>query len=90
MEENDLRLNNRRPFVTDDEIKERRKKYDQEHVVEIKEKNKTYYKKNKDVINERNKKYKQEHKDKTNELQRLNYRFNKLTYQAFVWVSSLS
>ena len=116
MEEDNYRLNAIRPFVTDDENKERNKKYDQKHKVEIRERNKNYREKNpvriknynkenrdkikerqknyrqvnKVEIKEKNKKYNQEHRVENSEQQRLRYQLNKLTYQAFVWVSSLS
>ena len=97
MEEDNYRLNAIRPFVTDDENKDYREKnpvriknYNKENRDKIKERQKNYRQVNKVEIKEKNKKYNQEHRVENSEQQRLRYQLNKLTYQAFVWVSSLS
>tara|TARA_R110001606_G_scaffold65658_1_gene151676 strand:+ start:241 stop:870 length:630 start_codon:yes stop_codon:yes gene_type:complete len=59
-------LNSTRPYITEEEIREYKKNYREEHKEEIKIKNQIYREEHKEEFNERSKKYYEDHKEEIN------------------------
>ena len=56
-------LNSNRPYITEEEIREYKKNYREEHKEEIKIKNQIYREEHKEEFNEKSKKYYEDHKE---------------------------
>lgn len=77
MENDENRLNNNLPAITDDEKKEHMKKYYKENAVTIREQHKTYYKETKTFRKEKHKKYRDNHKEEAKKYREDNKEQNK-------------